>query len=46
MTIVILFGQENVMRAGLICHSNVEHGKLVMKYTLRIGETQSEYSML
>ena len=28
MTIVILFGLENVMRAGLICLSNVEHGKM------------------
>ena len=27
MTIVILFGLENVMRAGLICLSNVEHAK-------------------
>ena len=42
----MLFGLENVMRAGLICHSNVEHGKMVKKYTLEIYETQSEYSML
>ena len=46
ITIVILFGLENVMRAGLICHSNVEHRKMVKKYTLRIDETQTEYSML
>ena len=46
MTILILFGLENVMRAGLICHSNVEHGKMVKEYTLKIDETQSEYSKL
>ena len=34
------------MRAGLICHSNVEHGKMVKKYTLNIDKTQSEYSIL
>ena len=46
MAIMILFGLDNVMRAGLIFHSNVEHGKMVKKYTLKIDETQSEYSML
>ena len=46
MTIMILFLLDNVMRAGLICLSNVEHGKMVKKYTLNIDETQSEYSML
>ena len=46
MTIMILFGLDNVMRAGLICFFNVEHGKMVKKNTLKIDETQSEYSML
>ena len=39
MRIVMLFGLENVMRAGLICHSNVEHGKMVKKNILKIDET-------
>ena len=28
MTIAMLFGLENVMRAGFICDSNVEDGKI------------------
>ena len=43
---MILFLLDNEMRAGLIFHSNVEHGKMGKKYTLKIDETQSEYSML
>ena len=39
MTIMILFLLDNVMRAGLISNSNVEHGKMVKKYTLNIDET-------
>ena len=35
----MLFGLENVMRAGLICHSDIEHGKMVKKNTLRTDET-------
>ena len=31
MTILFLFGLENVMRVGLICHSNGEHGKMAKK---------------
>ena len=46
MTMVILFGLENVMHAGLICHMNGELGKMVKKNRLKIDETQSEYSML
>ena len=46
MTIVILFGLENVMHAGSICHLNGELGKLFNKNKLKIDETQSEYSML
>ena len=42
----MLFGLENVMRAGLICQLNGGLGKMVKKYTLKIDETQSEYSML
>ena len=38
MTIVMLFGLENVMHAGLICHPNGERGKIVKKNTLKIGE--------
>ena len=38
MTIMTLFGQENVMHAGLICLPNGEHGKIVKKNTLKIGE--------
>ena len=29
VTMVILFGQENVVRAGLICHPNGEQSKMV-----------------
>ena len=38
MTIMALFGLGNVMHAGLICLPNGEHGKIVKKNTLKIGE--------
>ena len=47
ITILIQFGLENVMHAGLICNSNGEHdGKIVKKTRLKIDGRQSEYSML
>ena len=46
MTMLILFGLENVMRVDLICHSSGEHGKVAKKNTLKLDETQSEYSLL
>ena len=41
MTIVMLFCPENVIHAGLIYHSDVEHGKMVKKYTVKIDERES-----
>ena len=35
-------GLDNVMRAGLICHSNVEYGKMVKKNTLKYSVKKLE----